>query len=74
MKIGNKLRTVRKAKDMTLKELAHLTNLSVSLISNIERDITSPTLINLLSISEALNITITDFLTEKKSIQNTYET
>ncbi len=66
MKIGNKLRSVRKAKDMTLKDLSLITNLSVSLLSNIERDVTSPTLVNLISITEALNITITDFLTEKK--------
>lgn len=66
MKIGNKLRTIRKSKEITLKELANATNLSVSLLSNIERDITSPTLVNLISITEALNITITDFLAEKR--------
>lgn len=66
MKIGNKLRSVRKAKDMTLKELAYATNLSVSLLSNIERDVTSPTLVNFIAITNALNITITDFLAEQK--------
>lgn len=65
MKIGNKLRSVRKAKDMTLKELADVTSLSVSLLSNIERDVTSPTLVNFIAITNALNITITDFLAEK---------
>lgn len=66
MKIGNKLKTVRKAKGMTLKELADATSLSVSLLSNIERDVTSPTLVNFIAITTALNITITDFLAEKK--------
>lgn len=66
MKIGNKLRSVRKAKEITLMELAKETKLSVSLLSNIERDVTSPTLVNLIAITEALNITITDFLAEKK--------
>ncbi|KAF0091697.1 MAG: DNA-binding protein [Fusobacteria bacterium] len=66
MKIGNKLRTVRKAKNITLKDLANATNLSVSLLSNIERDVTSPTLVNFAAITEALNISITDFLAEKK--------
>ncbi len=66
MKIGNKLRTVRKAKNITLKDLAEQTNLSVSLLSNIERDVTSPTLVNFAAITDALNIPITDFLAEKK--------
>lgn len=71
MKIGNKLRSVRKTKDMTLKELATATNLSVSLLSNIERDVTSPTLVNFIAITEALNITITDFLEEKNNDSKT---
>lgn len=66
MKIGNKLKSVRKAKNMTLKELADATSLSVSLLSNIERDVTSPTLVNFIAITNALNITITDFLAEKR--------
>ncbi|MDD2370474.1 MAG: helix-turn-helix domain-containing protein [Firmicutes bacterium] len=66
MKIGNKLRSVRKAKGITLSDLAKTTNLSISLLSNIERDVTSPTLVNFVSITDALDITITDFLAEKK--------
>lgn len=68
MKIGNKLRSIRKSKEITLMELAKETKLSVSLLSNIERDVTSPTLVNLIAINEALNITITDLLAEKNKL------
>lgn len=52
--IGNKLKTRRKSLNITLSELSCRTGLSVSYLSNIERNETSPTLDNLNVICTAL--------------------
>ena len=54
--IGNKLKMKRKGYNITLHELADRTGLSVSYLSNLERDATSPTLENLQTICTALEI------------------
>lgn len=47
---------------MTLQDLANATSLSVAYLSNVEREATSPTINNLLKISEALHVDITEVL------------
>lgn len=49
------------AKGMTLKELAELTELSVSYLSQLERDSISPSLKSLAKIAQALNVPIVSF-------------
>ena len=65
-KIGEKLRKLRKYKNITLKELAGRSGLSVSFISNLERDLCSPTIDNLQKICEAMGLSIVSLLEEKK--------
>ena len=60
--IGSRLRRVRKNRDMTLNELAMGSGLSVSYISNLERDLCSPTLDNLNRICGVLNISLIKLL------------
>lgn len=64
-KIGEKLRKLRKDKNITLKELARKSGLSVSFISNLERDLCSPTIDNLQKICEAMELSIISLLDEK---------
>lgn len=64
--IGTKLRLVRKEKNITLQQLSDSTNLSVGSLSNIERNITSPTLENMERICEALEISIGDILLDNR--------
>ena len=42
--IGGKIKLIRKSYNITLKELSNRTGLSVSFLSNIERNTASPTL------------------------------
>ncbi len=49
------------AKEMTLKKLAELTELSVSYLSQLERDSISPSLRSLAKIAQALNVPIVSF-------------
>ena len=46
-KIGGSIRSLRKAKKKTLQQMAKETGLSTGYLSNIERNITSPTFIHL---------------------------
>lgn len=60
--IGSQLKYFRKEKKLTLKQIAAKTNLSVSLLSNIERGLRSPTIVNLQKICTAIGITINELL------------
>jgi len=58
--IGKKIKETRKSKRMTLVQLARMTDLSKSLISQIENAKVSPSVATLDKISEALDIKLTD--------------
>ena len=58
--IGRKIRETRKSKRMTLVQLARMTDLSKSLISQIENAKVSPSVSTLDKISESLEIKLTD--------------
>lgn len=61
-KIGNNIRSLRKANKMTLQELAKATGLSTGYISNIERNMSSPTLSNLQKICEVFDTSLGDLI------------
>lgn len=54
--MGAKIREIRTEKGVTLKEIATSTNLSVSLISMIERGAANPSIGSLIAISDSLQI------------------
>lgn len=53
--IGNKIRTFREEKDISLETLAENANITPALMSQIERDVVPPTLATLMNISRALD-------------------
>lgn len=57
-KVGKKLRAVRKNKKITLSELSKLTGLSVSFISQVERNVSSITITSLKKIADELGISM----------------
>ncbi len=65
MKIGERLRNLRIASDLTQEELAERADLTKGFISQLERDQTSISVDSLLNILQVLNIKITDFFTEE---------
>lgn len=67
MQIGEKTKLLRLSKNMTIKKLATKTGLSVGFISNVERDVNSPTISSLQKICQALDTDIADFFTNIKS-------
>ena len=64
MKIGNKLKRLRQEKLLTQNELADRCDLSKGFISQLERDLTSPSLSTLDEILEALGTNIKDFFND----------
>lgn len=64
MNIGNKLRRLRIAKNLTQEELADRAELSKGFISQLERDLTSPSISTLVDILQCLGTTISDFFQE----------
>lgn len=65
--LGEKLKELRLAVGMTLSDLAQQTDLSISYLSNVERDATSPTINNLFKICNALKVDITAILSNTSS-------
>lgn len=60
--IGSRIRLLRKERNMTLKEIADVSGLSTAYISNLERNLCSPTLDNFQKICAALGVEIMSFL------------
>lgn len=54
--LGEQVRKIRKKRDITLKELAEKTGLSIGYISQIERNLTDPSLSTLRKLSAALDV------------------
>jgi DNA-binding NtrC family response regulator len=58
--IGRSIRELRKARSLTLKQMARRTNLSVSLLSQIERAESSASVSSLFKVATALDVRLTD--------------
>ena len=63
--IGNKIKTLRQQKNITIQELSEKTGLSKGLISQVENDQVSPPISTLLKIASALKTDLAHFFQEK---------
>ncbi|MEL7649057.1 MAG: helix-turn-helix domain-containing protein [Sedimentibacter sp.] len=64
MELGEKIRSLRLKQKISIEQLSGMTGLSKGLISQIERDITGPSVASLWKISKALNVTMNYFFDE----------
>ena len=69
MKIGYKLKTLRIAKGLTQEELADRAELSKGFISQVERDLTSPSISTLVDILQCLGTNLRDFFNNEEDEQ-----
>lgn len=69
MKIGGKLKELRILKGLTQEELADRAELSKGFISQLERDLTSPSISTLMDILQCLGTSIGEFFNDKKEEQ-----
>jgi transcriptional regulator with XRE-family HTH domain len=66
LKIGEKIRRLRKANNLTLEELANRTYLTKGFLSQLERDLTSPSITTLKGILDVLGEELADFFRDVK--------
>jgi transcriptional regulator with XRE-family HTH domain len=69
MEIGRKIKRLRQEKMLTQEELADRTELSKSFISQVERDLTSPSIATLVDILQALGTDLREFFNDEKDTQ-----
>lgn len=69
MNIGYKLKTLRIAKGLTQEELADRSELSKGFISQLERDLTSPSISTLVDILQCLGTNLKDFFNDEEDEQ-----
>ncbi len=79
MNIGGKIRSLRQMNGMTLEDLATRTDLSKGFLSQVERDLASPSIATLVDLLEALGTTPQQFFSgpDKEQVvftpENTFE-
>ena len=66
LNIGEKIRRLRKANNLTQEELANRVYLTKGFISQLERDLTSPSIITLKGILDVLGEELADFFLDIK--------
>ena len=72
MQIGEKVRILRMEKQLTQEELANRRELSKGFISQVENDLTSPSIATLIDILEILGTNLPDFFSDTKEEKVTY--
>ncbi|AYE33326.1 helix-turn-helix domain-containing protein [Clostridium septicum] len=72
MQIGEKIRRLRIEKQLTQEELANRCELSKGFISQVENDLTSPSIATLVDILEILGTNLTEFFSEDSEERVTY--
>lgn len=66
MEIGHKLKQIRVRQNLTLEELASRCELTKGFLSQVERNLTSPSIVTLNDILEALGSSLGEFFGEEK--------
>lgn len=64
MKIGSKIRRLRKLRGLTIEELANGAELTKGFISQLERDMTMPSVLNLKQVLEVLGLDLATFFSD----------
>ena len=64
IKVGEKIKDIREDKGLTLEDMASLTGLSSSEISQIENQMVSPSLGTLIKLARVLDVSLSHFFTE----------
>lgn len=65
MSVSEKIRSIRRGRNITLKELSEQTELSVSFLSQFEREESSITLVSLKRIAKALDLNMKDLFDDE---------
>ena len=69
IKIGERIKQYRILKGLTQEELADRTELSKGFISQVERELTSPSIATLMDILQGLGVSVSEFFNEQQEEQ-----
>lgn len=69
LELGAKIRSLRQKQNLSIEQVAERSGLSKGLISQIERDMTGPTVASLWKIAKALNVNINYFFDEENEFE-----
>ena len=72
MDIGNRIKELRTKNNLTLEDLASRSELSKGFLSQIERNLSSPSISTLEDIVEVLGVSLKDFFNEKEENKYVY--
>jgi transcriptional regulator with XRE-family HTH domain len=67
VEFGKLIRDLRQKRDLTLRDLAQISGCSISFLSQLERDLVSPSVANLKKIADSLGITMASFFTGEET-------
>jgi len=70
MTLGEKMKSIRRARALSLEDLAKKTNLTRSFLSQIERNKTSPSISSLIRIANTLEVSMGDLFLEETKKKN----
>lgn len=73
MNLGQKIKELRMQNDLTLQELASRSELTKGFLSQVERNLTSPSISTLENILEALGTSLSEFFQEEKNEQIVFQ-
>ncbi|HET9613297.1 MAG TPA: XRE family transcriptional regulator [Candidatus Limnocylindrales bacterium] len=65
LQLGPRIRTLRKARDVTLRELAERAGVTESFLSQVEREVTSPSIASVQRIARALDLGIAELFVDE---------
>ena len=70
--IGNHIRSIRKSKNLTIKQLSEISDISIPYISDIERDVVNPSFKTLQAIAKGLDITLPELVDFNDELNNKF--
>ncbi len=68
MKLGQRLRSIRKENQLTLKDLSELADLSAPYLSDMERGVVNPSVDTLQKVARAYNTTVKELLNDVEGL------
>ena len=74
MKLGQRLRFIRRENQLTLKKLSQLSELSIPYLSDIERGVVNPSVDTLRKVAEAYNISVKDLISSVEGLGESSKT
>ena len=68
--LGSHIRNIRKSKNLTIKQLSEISDISIPFLSDIERDVVNPSVKSLQAIAKGFDITLSELVDFNDELDN----